>query len=192
MAKKEAHPEKPLVFLHGVFGSGATFKSYAQSAEIQKQRSRSYLVDLRNHGRSEHVHSMCMVEQAMDIHRFLQENAIEDKVTFVGHSLGGKVAMQYSLLFPEKVAGICSIDSSPVDRNDFPAMNSLMDGLIDQACSFLPGIEERSYKEAYKWLGSNLYQNKVLVSSLMINLDKKSIDKARLLINLASISELRQ
>lgn len=67
---------------------------------------------------------MSIYDQAHDLHDFLQENEVDDKVTLVGHSLGGKVAMAYSLLFPDKVEALCSIDSPPVDRNEFPEMNS--------------------------------------------------------------------
>ena len=91
--KKDAHTDKPVVFLHGMFGSSSTFRTYAQSPEIQKQRSRSYLFDLRNHGRSENIESMCLIEQAMDVDRFLTENGIKEKVTLVSHSMGAKVAM---------------------------------------------------------------------------------------------------
>jgi pimeloyl-ACP methyl ester carboxylesterase len=54
----------------------------------------------------------------------LKEHDIDEKVTLVGHSLGGKVAMAYSLIYPEKVEALCSIDSPPVDRNDFPYLNN--------------------------------------------------------------------
>jgi pimeloyl-ACP methyl ester carboxylesterase len=66
---------------------------------------------------------MSIYEQAEDLNLFLRENDIEEKVTLVGHSFGAKVAMAYSLLYPEKVEALCSIDSPPVDRNEFPQMN---------------------------------------------------------------------
>lgn len=116
-AKAAASEDKPVVFLHGLFGSASTFKHFAQSNQIQRVRSRSYLIELRNHGHSGHHHSMNLLDQAEDLHRFLIENNITEKVTLVGHSLGGKVAMAYSLLYPENVAGLCSLDSPPVDRN---------------------------------------------------------------------------
>lgn len=70
-------------------------------------------------------------------------------------------------------------------------MNGNTENLIDQACSYLPGIERRTYKEAYRWLSSMISQNKLLISSLIMNLDKKSMEQARLLINLATISKMR-
>lgn len=118
---------------------------------------------------------MNYLDHAHDVNRFLEDNNITEKVTLVGHSIGGKVAMEFALLFPEKVNGICSIDSPPVNRNDFPYLNNSTHALIDQAYSYLPEIEIKTYKEAYQWLGSKLYENKVLISSLMMNLDKNSV-----------------
>lgn len=59
--------------------------------------------------------------------------------------------------------------------------------MIDEALSYLPEIESRSYKEAWKYLKSRMHENKILVSSLMMNLDKNSADRARLLINVRAI-----
>jgi len=75
------------------------------------------MVELRNHGLSGNHHSMNIYEQVEDFNRFLTENFVDEKVTLIGHSLGGKVAMLFSLLYPEKVDALCSIDSPPVNRN---------------------------------------------------------------------------
>ena len=91
----------------------------------------SYLIDLRNHGLSERAESMSIYEQAQDLHMFLKYNEISDKVTLVGHSLGAKVAMAYSLLYPDNVDALCSIDSPPVDRNEFPEMNHKTLSLVE-------------------------------------------------------------
>jgi pimeloyl-ACP methyl ester carboxylesterase len=131
---------------------------------------------------------MNIYDQVEDLHMFLKENGIDEKVTLVGHSLGGKIAMAYSLIYPERVEALCSIDSPPVNRNDFPYLNKQTLNLISQACSYLPGIEERSFKEAWQWLKSKREENKILVSSLMMNLDKASIDQARLLINVRGLA----
>ena len=71
---------------------------------------------------------------------------IEDRVTLVGHSLGGKVAMAFSLLYPEKTAGVCSIDSPPVNRNIFPWMNKATIELMQRAVEILPDLQKLTYK----------------------------------------------
>ena len=134
---------------------------------------------------------MSIYDQVKDLHSFLNENQINDKVTLIGHSLGGKVAMAYSLLHPERVQAICSIDSSPVDRNEFPEMNTKTLRLIESAKAILPQIESKTYKEAYNWLRSILStsNNKILIASMMMNLDKTSMEKARLLTNVNGLAK---
>lgn len=133
---------------------------------------------------------MSIYEQAEDLHLFLEQNDITDKVTLIGHSLGAKVAMAYSLLHPDKVDALCSIDSPPVDRNEFPEMNIKTLSLVEQVIELVPSIESRSYKEAWAWLRSMLkLDNKILISSMMMNLDKTSLEKARLLINIEGLAK---
>ena len=64
--------------------------------------------------------------------------------------------MAYSLLYPERVQAICSIDSPPVDRNEFPEMNIKTLRLIESAKAILPQIESKTYKEAWNWLKSSM------------------------------------
>lgn len=52
----------------------------------------------------------------------------------------------------------------------------------------MPGIESRTLKDALKWLASKRHENKLLVSSLMMNLDKTSIEQAKLLINIRALA----
>ena len=51
--------DKPIIFLHGLFGSMGAFNLYAKHPEIKKHDRTSYLVDLRNHGGSGRSNSMC-------------------------------------------------------------------------------------------------------------------------------------
>lgn len=57
-------------------------------------------MDLRNHGFSGRNEEMNYYALAQDLNRFLVENNIKDEVTLIGHSLGGKIAMAFALLYP--------------------------------------------------------------------------------------------
>ena len=140
---------------------------------------------MRNHGLSGRAESMCYIEQAHDLNNFIEQTGIEDKVTLVGHSMGAKVAMAYSLLFPDRVEALCSIDSPPVDRRMFPEMNGPTRDLLTAANEIMPQLEGMTYKQAFKELRDMLkVRNKVLITALMMNLDKSSPEKAQLMINL--------
>lgn len=100
----------PLVVLHGLFGSADNWRSHIKSwAETR----RVIAVDLRNHGRSPHVSGMSYSEQAADVIALLDRLEIE-QCDLLGHSMGGKVAMQVALDAPERLRRLVVADIAPV------------------------------------------------------------------------------
>jgi esterase len=102
----------PVIFLHGLLGQGRMWRQFALNDIISRDRD-VFLVDLRNHGESDHHSSMQYQEMAEDLLRFIDRREL-DKVTLIGHNIGGKTAMVFTQLFPEKVAGLISLDTAPV------------------------------------------------------------------------------
>lgn len=103
--------EGPYVLLiHGLFGDGDNLGALARQLA---SHYRPVLVDLRNHGRSPHVPSMTLAEMAADL-ALLQEQLGVSRTALVGHSLGGKVAMQLALTAPERVERLVVADIAPV------------------------------------------------------------------------------
>nr|WP_246386512.1 alpha/beta fold hydrolase [Litorivivens lipolytica] len=102
--------EKAIFLLHGLFGSASNLTSVARSLEADY---RVFRVDLRNHGDSFHIETMSLSEMAADIRR-LADHLQVDKFSLLGHSLGGKVAMQFALEHPERVEKLVVADISPV------------------------------------------------------------------------------
>ena len=70
-------------------------------------------VDLRNHGNSPHTDSMLWCDMAADVVKFMDDEGYES-ARFVGHSLGGKVAMALALLHPDRVENLVVVDIAPV------------------------------------------------------------------------------
>lgn len=68
-----------------------------------------YSIDLRNHGSSPHELAMNYEEMAQDIDQFMDQQNL-DSANFVGHSMGGKVAMLYASSMPERVDGLIILD----------------------------------------------------------------------------------
>ena len=62
-------PQQDLLFLHGLLGQGRNWRSFALNDVISAKRN-VYLVDLRNHGESDHHKSMTYREMAEDVLRF--------------------------------------------------------------------------------------------------------------------------
>ena len=49
---------------------------------------------------------------ADDLARFLDSRGL-DRVTLIGHNIGGKTAMTFTGAFPERVNGLISFDTAP-------------------------------------------------------------------------------
>ena len=69
-------------------------------------------------------------------------------------------------------------------------MNTATYDLLQKAVEILPELSTMTYKQAWKFLGSKLKtENKIFFSTLMMNLDQKSKNKAKLLINVESLAK---
>ncbi|ALO45214.1 alpha/beta fold hydrolase [Pseudohongiella spirulinae] len=101
---------KPLIILHGLFGSLTNWtwhsKKFAEHFSV-------YALDLRNHGASPHADSMSYAQMSGDVLRFMDAHHIE-KAHILGHSMGGKVAMQMALTAPQRVDKLVVADIAPV------------------------------------------------------------------------------
>ncbi|MEO6132785.1 MAG: alpha/beta fold hydrolase [Saprospiraceae bacterium] len=99
----------PLIILHGLFGMLDNWRTIARMLEDKFQ---CILVDLRNHGRSPHDDEMNYLVMADDIGELMNELHI-DHAFLMGHSMGGKVAMLFALVHPDKVEKLIVVDIAP-------------------------------------------------------------------------------
>lgn len=110
LSYRETGSGPPLLLLHGLFGSAINFNSLAQRLA---DRFRVLSPDLRNHGASPHDPRMDYPAMAADILALLDRLRVE-QVTLVGHSMGGKLAMNLALRWPERVRALVVVDIAPV------------------------------------------------------------------------------
>lgn len=81
-------------FVHGVLGQGRNWRSFARQSLEGSPGYRAVLPDLRNHGSHPHQEGPHTLRAAAeDLHRLSQEAGVPD--VLVGHSLGGKVALEW-------------------------------------------------------------------------------------------------
>ena len=99
-----------LVLIHGLFGSldnlNMVAKGLADTFRITN-------IDVRNHGASFHESNMEYPQLAQDVVDTLNSLSI-NKTMILGHSMGGKIAMQLALDFPELVEKLILADIAPV------------------------------------------------------------------------------
>lgn len=151
----------PLIFLHGVFGMLDNWKSIAKKME---DKYTCVLVDLRNHGKSPKDNTFDYASMADDLVELMDDMKISS-THLLGHSMGGKVAMQFSLVHPEKVDKLIVVDIAP--RSYEPHHHAVIEAIRSLDPS---AIEERAEAEEIfqKYLGND--QSTILF--LMKNLDR--------------------
>lgn len=101
---------EPLVLIHGLFGS---YENLGVIARALQDKFQIINLDLRNHGRSAHSSEMSYALMANDVLETLDMLGLS-QVSVLGHSMGGKVAMQLALQQPERVKKLILADISPV------------------------------------------------------------------------------
>jgi esterase len=106
----EAGQGDSVVLLHGLFGSARNFGAVQQQLA---RRCRVIALDLRNHGASPHDGDMGYTAMAADVLQTLDRLAALP-ATLLGHSMGGKVAMQAALTQSDAVARLIVADIAPV------------------------------------------------------------------------------
>ncbi len=98
-----------MVILHGLFGSLDNWFSIAK--ELEKDFT-LYLVDQRNHGDSPHSDEWNYGVMVEDLKELIDEEGL-DKIYLMGHSMGGKTAMNFAVEYPERVDRLIVADIAP-------------------------------------------------------------------------------
>jgi pimeloyl-ACP methyl ester carboxylesterase len=117
-----------VVFVHGLFGQG---KNWTTIAKGLTDRHRVALVDLPNHGHSPWTDRVDYVDMAELLATELE--SLGEPLTRVGHSMGGKVAMQLALRRPELLRALVVVDIAPVT---YPVQGGRTDDPDEEASPF--------------------------------------------------------
>jgi len=100
---------KPLIILHGLLGSSDNWHSLGK---LFAETFSVYIVDQRNHGQSPHSDEFNYKLLTEDLEEFIKENKIE-KPHIIGHSMGGKTAMNFAVKNPTGVDKLIVVDIVP-------------------------------------------------------------------------------
>lgn len=129
----------PLIILHGLFGTLDNWQTFGKHFATHYS---VYLLDQRNHGRSPHTPDMNYPAMAEDLKQFMEANWIY-RSHIIGHSMGGKAAMQFALEYPDMVDKLVVVDIAP--KAYAPAHQAIYDALLSVD---LDRISERSEADA--------------------------------------------
>lgn len=101
---------KDLIVLHGFLGMGDNWKSFA--IKFSNIGYKVHLLDQRNHGRSFWDEEFNYKTLSIDLLNYIDYYKIKNPIV-LGHSMGGKTAMQFAFYFPEKIKKLIVVDIVP-------------------------------------------------------------------------------
>lgn len=102
---------QPLLMLHGLFGQGDNLKQLAKHFATKYQ---VILPDMLNHGQSFWHEAMDYPTMAKTLNQLLDHLDIDEPIFLLGHSMGGKAAMQFAHDYPGRVKKLAVLDIAPV------------------------------------------------------------------------------
>jgi len=121
---KESGQGRAVVLLHGMLGSSDNWHPVARRLA---ENFHIFALDQRNHGRSPHSDEMNYPLMANDVEEFCVAQGIAGAFV-IGHSMGGKTAMQFALQFPNRVEKLVVADMAP--RAYAPAHDKIFAALL--------------------------------------------------------------
>ena len=166
-SKVDADASSTIFILHGLMGAGRNWRSFAKQLRqrLGEQDWRVVLVDLRGHGASASIGQgtpACgVVEAARDVDALAKMIGTAPSVV-VGHSLGGKIALEYSKLATTAPKQTWSLDSVPgrveADPHGVAEVLSAIRALPRRIPSrkWLAQALPQFSAELVDWIGSNL------------------------------------
>ena len=124
----DASSTRKLVFLHGLMGFG---QNWLRIAQAFSKTHHILLFDQRGHGRSFHPSAgYAPADYAEDLHKILLE--LEwPRITLVGHSMGGRNALEFAHTYPQVIEKLVIEDIGP-------AINQFGSNGISQILDFVP------------------------------------------------------
>lgn len=100
----------PLLILHGFLGMGDNWKTLGN--QFAAAGFQVHLIDQRNHGRSFHSDAFSYSLLAEDLKNYCDTHHITS-CALLGHSMGGKTAMEFAITYPQMVDKLVVADIGP-------------------------------------------------------------------------------
>ena len=162
---------KNVIILHGFLGMSDNWQTIGK--KISSCGLKVHLLDLRNHGKSFWSDNFNYKVISDDLKLYVDKNKISD-FSLIGHSMGGKSAIQFAYNYPSKVKKLIILDiiNKTYDQNY----------LHLKILNLLESIDFSIYNrrtEIEDYLFENL-NDKILVSFLMKNVYRDSFNKFKL------------
>ncbi len=160
-----------IVVLHGLYGSGTNWLNIAR--ELASDFT-VYLPDQRNHGGSPHSASHTYDDMAGDLLKFCNQHQLES-IYLIGHSMGGKAAITFTLKHPSITKKLICVDISPfsyIGLDHFEDQISFHQKILD-TFQTAPISSSNSRKEIDEYFAMNISSSQIR-KFLLKNLKRKN------------------
>ncbi|MBI5471888.1 MAG: alpha/beta fold hydrolase [Ignavibacteriae bacterium] len=104
------HAGHSVIILHGLLGMLDNWQT--QCTMYAGAGFKVFAIDQRNHGKSPHSDTFNYEVMAADVRDFMHEHHLVS-AHILGHSMGGKTAMQFALTHPDLVDKLVVVDVAP-------------------------------------------------------------------------------
>ena len=183
VSAEDSEPKQFMVFAHGILGTKANWRTVARRFVQARPDWGAVLVDLREHGDSRSYSPPHTVRACADDLVELQKHLDLPIKAMLGHSFGGKVALQWAALNRE-ASQIWVVDASPGQRNVLRETSGVLEVLhtlqgmptdFDGTNAFIEAVVAASHPErTARWLAMNL--NKTAPGKRSMDLDLYAIE----------------
>ena len=117
----------PFIILHGILGISDNWVSFGK--RISQKGFRVIIPDQRNHGHSQHHNVFNYYALVDDLVELIERLGLE-KPVILGHSMGGKVAMRYTLENPSITQKLIIVDTSLRTYTRFNYHRTYIDAML--------------------------------------------------------------
>lgn len=169
----------PVIILHGIFGISDNWVSIGRRIA---ERFSVFILDQRNHGQSPHSDYFTYPAMVEDLREFIDEHDLEHPV-IIGHSMGGKVAMNFALEYPQEVEKLIIVDISPRAYPGRQVHQRMLEAML--AVNF----DEVKTREEIDQLLQSAIESKRIRQFILKNLQRVNKDRLGWRLNVKSLNE---
>lgn len=147
-----------IVLLHGFLENSTMWNAIKP---VLLKRNRVVCIDLLGHGQTEcfgYVHTMDLMAEVVS--EVLQQLKIRRSI-FVGHSMGGYVALAIAEQFPDNVKGLCLLNST--SRADSPERIELRNRAIEAVKTNYSNLVRMSISNLFRPKNRTLFQEEIKI-----------------------------
>ena len=144
---------KPLIILHGVLGISDNWVTFGH--RMAKFGYAVIIPDQRNHGHSPHHHTFNYYALVDDLVELIEKLQIQNPV-ILGHSMGGKVAMRFTLEHTEIPERLIIVDTSLRTYTRFNYHRAFIDAMLS-----IDFQKVKSRQEVEQLLGDKIHDERI-------------------------------